>query len=144
MWIFEFSLGVCSTELHSLVSFLEYLGSNGRQVLLEGIRLGGSTTINRAKGAGGHSSAPHKRTRGARACAARFDRWWNTKITSTGRHTEICNMWLFITHSVLNYKSFWFLYLFCNASRYNLGLIELNSLAYQPWYNISLSQQISE
>ena len=42
--IFEFSLGVCSMELHSIVSFLEYLVSNGRQVLLEGIRFGGSTT----------------------------------------------------------------------------------------------------
>ena len=43
MWIFGFSLGVCSMELHDLVSFLEYLVSNGRQVLLGGIRLGGST-----------------------------------------------------------------------------------------------------
>ena len=45
IWIFEFSLGVCSTELHSLVSSLEYLVSNGRQVLLGDIGLGGSTTI---------------------------------------------------------------------------------------------------
>ena len=45
MWIFEFSLGVCSTELRSLVSSLEYLVSNGRQVLLGGIGLGGSTTL---------------------------------------------------------------------------------------------------
>ena len=45
MWIFEFSLGVCSTELRSLVSSLEYLVSNGRQVLQGDIRLGGSTTI---------------------------------------------------------------------------------------------------
>ena len=37
IWIFEFSLGVCSMELRSLVS-------NRRQVLLGGIRLGGSTT----------------------------------------------------------------------------------------------------
>ena len=44
MWIFEFSLVVCSTELRSLVSSLEYLVSNGRQVLLRGIRLGGSAT----------------------------------------------------------------------------------------------------
>ena len=44
MWIFRFSLGVCSTELSNLVSFLEYLVSNGRQVLLEGIRLDGSAT----------------------------------------------------------------------------------------------------
>ena len=44
MWIFEFSLGVCSMELRSLVSSLEYLVSNGRQVLLEGIGLGGSAT----------------------------------------------------------------------------------------------------
>ena len=43
MWIFEFSLGVCSMELYSLVSSLEYLVSNGRQVLLGGIRLGSST-----------------------------------------------------------------------------------------------------
>ena len=43
MWIFEFSLGVCSMKLHSLVSSLEYLVSNGRQVLLGGIRLGSST-----------------------------------------------------------------------------------------------------
>ena len=45
MWIFGFSLGVCSTKLHNLVSSLKYLVSNGRQVLLRGIRLGGSTTI---------------------------------------------------------------------------------------------------
>ena len=38
------SIGVCSTELHSLVPFLEYLVSNGRQVLLGGITLGGSAT----------------------------------------------------------------------------------------------------
>ena len=44
MWIFEFSLGVCSMELRGLVSSLEYLVSNGRQVLLGGIRLGGSAT----------------------------------------------------------------------------------------------------
>ena len=47
MWIFKFSLGVCSTELHSLVSSLENLVSNGRQVLLGGIRLGGSATPGR-------------------------------------------------------------------------------------------------
>ena len=35
---------MCSMELRSLVSSLEYLESNGRQVLLEGIKLGGSTT----------------------------------------------------------------------------------------------------
>ena len=45
MWIFGFSLGVCSTELRNLVSYLEYLVSNGRQVLLRGIRLGGSVTL---------------------------------------------------------------------------------------------------
>ena len=44
MWIFEFSLEMCSTELRSLVSSLEYLVYNGRQVLLGGIRLGGSAT----------------------------------------------------------------------------------------------------
>ena len=32
------------TERHNLVSSLEYLVSNGRQVLLGGIRLGGSAT----------------------------------------------------------------------------------------------------
>jgi hypothetical protein len=36
MWIFEFSLAVCSTESRSLVLSLRYLVSNGRQVLLEG------------------------------------------------------------------------------------------------------------
>ena len=35
---------MCSTKLHSLVSSLEYLVSNGRQVFLGGIRLGGSAT----------------------------------------------------------------------------------------------------
>jgi len=45
MWIFEFSLGVCSMELHSLVSSFEYLVSNGRQVLIGSIRLGGFTTL---------------------------------------------------------------------------------------------------
>ena len=44
MWIFGFSHGVCSMELRNLVSSLEYLVSNGRQVLLGGIRLGGSAT----------------------------------------------------------------------------------------------------
>ena len=34
-----------STELRSLVSSLEYLVSNGRQVLREGIRLDGSATL---------------------------------------------------------------------------------------------------
>ena len=45
MWIFKLSLGVCSTELHSLVSSPGYLVSNGRQVLLRGIRLDGSATM---------------------------------------------------------------------------------------------------
>ena len=45
IWIFEFSLGVCSTELRNLVSSLEYLVSNGGQVPLGGIRLGGSATF---------------------------------------------------------------------------------------------------
>ena len=31
IWIFEFSLRVCSMELHNLVSSLEYLVSSGRQ-----------------------------------------------------------------------------------------------------------------
>ena len=44
IWIFGFSLGVCLTELRNLVSSLGYLVSNERQVLLGGIRLGGSTT----------------------------------------------------------------------------------------------------
>ena len=44
MWILEFSLGVCSTKLRSLVSSLEYLVSNGRQVLLGDIGLDSSAT----------------------------------------------------------------------------------------------------
>ena len=36
---------MCSTELRSLVSSLEYLVSNGRQVLLGGIRLDGSAIV---------------------------------------------------------------------------------------------------
>jgi hypothetical protein len=36
IWIFEFSLAVCSTESHGLVFSLGYLGSNGRRVLLGG------------------------------------------------------------------------------------------------------------
>ena len=44
IWIFGFSLGVCSTEPRNLVPSPGYLVSNGRQVLLGGIRLGGSTT----------------------------------------------------------------------------------------------------
>ena len=45
LWIFGFSLGVCSTELRNLVSSLEYLVSNRGQVLLKDIRLGGSATL---------------------------------------------------------------------------------------------------
>ena len=45
MWIFGFSLRVCSMELRNLVSSLECLVSNGRQVLLEGIRLGSSAIV---------------------------------------------------------------------------------------------------
>jgi len=45
MWISGFSPRVCPTELRNLVSSLEYLVSNGRQVLLGGIRLGRSTTL---------------------------------------------------------------------------------------------------
>ena len=37
-------LGVCSTELRNLVSSLGYLVSNGRQVLMGGLRLDGSAT----------------------------------------------------------------------------------------------------
>ena len=44
IWIFGFSPGVCPTRPCNLVSSLEYLVSNGRQILLDGIRLGGSTT----------------------------------------------------------------------------------------------------
>ena len=44
MWIFRFSLAVCSMEPRNLVSSLEYLVSNERQVLLGGLRLGGSAT----------------------------------------------------------------------------------------------------
>ena len=44
MWIFGFSPGVCPTESSNLVFSLECLVSNGRQALLGGIRLGGSTT----------------------------------------------------------------------------------------------------
>ena len=36
IWIFEFSLGVCSTEQHDLVHSLRYLVSNGGQVPLRG------------------------------------------------------------------------------------------------------------
>ena len=39
---FQVLPGVCSMEPCNLVSSLEYLVSNGRQVLLRGIRLGGS------------------------------------------------------------------------------------------------------
>ena len=42
MWIFKFSLGVCSTELRSLVSSHGNLVCNERQVLLGGIILDGS------------------------------------------------------------------------------------------------------
>ena len=50
---FEFSLRVCSMELRSLVSSLEYLVSNRRQVVLVGIRLGSSTTFIRGGGVAG-------------------------------------------------------------------------------------------
>ena len=40
----RFSPGVCPTKLGNLVFSLGYLVSNGRQVLLGGIRLDGSTT----------------------------------------------------------------------------------------------------
>ena len=49
MWIFGFSLRVCPTESSNLVSFLGYLVSNGRRVLLGGIRLDGSATTVWAK-----------------------------------------------------------------------------------------------
>jgi len=44
MWIFGFSPGVCPTEPSNLVFSFGWLVSNGRQALLEGIRLGGSAT----------------------------------------------------------------------------------------------------
>ena len=44
IWIFGFSPGVCSMKSSNLVFSLEYLVSNGRQVLLGGIRLDGSAT----------------------------------------------------------------------------------------------------
>ena len=44
MWIFEFSLGVCSTEQHDFVHSLGYLVSNERQILQGDIRLDGSAT----------------------------------------------------------------------------------------------------
>ena len=44
MWIFGFSPGACPTKLSNLVFSPECLVSNGRQALLGGIRLGGSTT----------------------------------------------------------------------------------------------------
>ena len=44
IWIFGFSLGVCPTKLRNLVSSLEYLVSNERQVFLGGIRLDHSAT----------------------------------------------------------------------------------------------------
>jgi hypothetical protein len=45
MCLFEFSHGVGSTEPQSLVRSLGYLVSNGRRVLLGGIRLGGSAIV---------------------------------------------------------------------------------------------------
>ena len=45
MWIFRFSPGVCRTKPSNLVFSLGCLVSNGRQALLGGIRLGGSTTF---------------------------------------------------------------------------------------------------
>ena len=56
MWNFEFSLGMCSTERQDLVHSLEYLVSNGRQVLLGGIRLGGSATHPWKSSKGGNNS----------------------------------------------------------------------------------------
>ena len=45
IWIFGFTPGVCPTEPSNLVFSFGCLGSNGRQALLGGIRLGGSTII---------------------------------------------------------------------------------------------------
>jgi len=45
MWIFGFSPRVCPMEPSNLVFSHECLVSNGRRALLEGIRLGGSTTL---------------------------------------------------------------------------------------------------
>ena len=44
MWIFGFSPRVCPMGPSNLVFSLECLGSNERQALLGGIRLGGSAT----------------------------------------------------------------------------------------------------
>ena len=44
IWIFGFSPRVCPMELSNLVFSLGCLVSNGSRALLEGIRLGGSTT----------------------------------------------------------------------------------------------------
>ena len=63
IWIFEFFLGVCSTELRSLVSSLGNLVSNGRQILLGGIRLGSSATVE------------GKRQSGARSATLRQSSW---------------------------------------------------------------------
>ena len=51
---------MCWTELHNLVSSLEYLVSNGRQVLLEDIRLGGSVTL---MARGGHEGLDRVQTK---------------------------------------------------------------------------------
>ena len=45
MWIFGFSPVVCPMKSSNLVFPFGCLASNGRQVLLGGIRLGGSTTL---------------------------------------------------------------------------------------------------
>ena len=45
MWIFGFSPRVCPTEPCNLVFSLECLVSDGRRVLLGGIRLDGSATL---------------------------------------------------------------------------------------------------
>ena len=63
LWIFELSLGVCSTELRNLVSSLEYLVSIGRQVLLRDIGLGGSATRGGAGERGRRGSGWREATR---------------------------------------------------------------------------------
>ena len=50
MWIFGFFPGVCPTKPSNLVFSLECLVSNGRQALLGGIRLSGSTTTSFSEG----------------------------------------------------------------------------------------------
>ena len=83
MWIFEFSLGVCSTELRNLVPSLKYLVSNGRQVLLGGIRLGGSATISL------HHSATSLHGRVYRWTRQQACRRWIERLHSRAYHVSL-------------------------------------------------------